>query len=460
MEVTPIYKGCGSREDMNNYRPISVLPLLSKILEKHVHHSLYSYLTEKKFFYHLQSGFRRWHSTETALIRVVDQLLMDLDQNNVNGLIFIDYKKAFDFIQHNILIAKLKSLGINSREIAFFTNYLKNRTHVVEIEGYRSTPKTITNGVPQGSVLGPLLFIVFINDLPKAVKKSVVDIYADDTTISASAVLEFAHTAIQDQLQEDMNQVVRWSCDNKMILNASKTKTMLVTGKRLASKLTNVKLNIQVNGHKVEDLCLQKLLGLHIDKELNFTEHVDVMCKKMGQRIGILNKIKRHLLLNERKLYYNAMIKPIMMYRYTVWSSCSSENLERVYKLQKRAARVILDVDTGERSANLFKALNWFPLHDEIKIQRCCVIYNRVYGQSTQYMEQMLTRNADYDSRSNRHSKVSLVCPRYKRESEGGGSFGVIGSKLWNTIPADVRSNDSFHSFKKTLKKYFLEQYN
>ena len=187
---------------------------------------------------------------------------------------------------------------------------------------------------------------------------------------------------------------------------------MLVTGKRLASKFTNVKFNIQVNGDKVEEICVQKLFGLHIDKELNFTEHVDVICKKMGQRIGVWNKIKRHLPLNERKLYYNAMIKPIMMYGCTVWSSCSSENLERVYKLQKRAARVILDVDTRERSANLFKALNWLPLHDEIKIQRCCVIYNRVYGQSIQYMEQMLTRNANYGSRSNRHSKVSLVCPR------------------------------------------------
>ena len=141
-----------------------------------------------------------------------------------------------------------------------------------------------------------------------------------------------------------------------------------------------------------------------------------------------------------------------MMYGCTVWSWCSSENLERVYKLQKQAERVILDVDIRERSANLFKALNWLPLHDEIKIQRCCVIHNRVYGQWTQHMEQMLTRNADYGSRSNRHSKVSLVCPRYKRETEGGRSFCVIGSKLWNTISADITSNDSFHSFKKTLK--------
>ncbi len=215
VKVTPIYKGCGSKEDMNNYRPISVLSLLSKLMGKHVHHSLYSYLTEKKFLHQLQSGSRKWHSTQTALIRVVDQLLVDLDQNNVNGLIFIDYKKAFDLIDHNILIAKLKSLGINSREIAFFTSYLKNRTQVVDTEGHRSTLKTITNGVPQGSVLGSLLFIVFINDLPKAITRSVVDIYADDTTISVSAAWESAPTAIQDQLQEDMDEVVKWTYDIK-----------------------------------------------------------------------------------------------------------------------------------------------------------------------------------------------------------------------------------------------------
>lgn len=384
---------------------------------------------------------------------------MDLDQNNVNGLIF-DYKKAFDLIDHDFLIAKLKSLGINSREIAFFTSYLKNRTQVVDIEGHRSTPMTITNGVPQGSVLGPLLFIVFVNDLPKAVKKSVVDIYADDTTISASAVWESAPTAIQDQLQEDMDQVVKWTHDNKMVLNASKTKTMLVTGKRLASKFINSELKIQINGDNVEEVSTQKLLGLYIDKELNFTEHVDEICKKLGQRIGVLNKIKRHLPLKERKLYYNAMIKPIMIYGSTIWSICSSENFERVFKLQKRAARVILDVDTRERSAKLFKELSWLPLHDEIKIQRCCVIYSRVFGQSTQYMEQMLVRNVDIGSRSNRHSKLNLVCPRYKRETEGGKSFGVIGARLWNSIPADIRRNDSFYSFKRAIRKYFLEQYN
>ena len=156
----------------------------------------------------------------------------------------------------------MKSYGIKSKELAFFASYLKNRTQVVDIERQKSTPKTITNGVPQGSVLGPLLFIVFINDLPKVVTKSVVDIYAGDKTISASDAWESAPTSIQDQLQEDMDKVIQWTHVNKMILNSSKIKTMFVTGKRLANKFTNPELNIQVYGDKVEEVNSQELLGV------------------------------------------------------------------------------------------------------------------------------------------------------------------------------------------------------
>ena len=132
---------------------------------------------------------------------------------------------------------------------------------------------------------------------------------------------------------------------------------------------------------------------------------------------------------------------------------------KRLYKLQKRAARVILDVDTKERRAKLFKQLNWLPLYDEIQIQKCCIIHNRVLRQSTQYMIQILIRNVDYSSRSNRLSKANLVCPRYERETEGGKSFGVTGARLWNSIPVDIWSNDYFYSFKRALRNYVLEQY-
>ena len=188
-KVTPIYKGQGCKDDKNNYRPISVLPLLSKIFEKHVHQALYSYMRNENLLYTLQSSFRRSYSTETALIRLTDQLLSDMDKDQVSGLVFVDYKKAFDFIDHDIVLSKLEAYGVTSKELMLLASYLKGTRSSVAIGGVQSEYRLITHGVPQGSVLGPLLFIIFVNDLPNSVSQSTVDIYADDTTLSTSVVV-------------------------------------------------------------------------------------------------------------------------------------------------------------------------------------------------------------------------------------------------------------------------------
>ena len=160
-KVIPIYKGKGSRDDMSNYRPISVLPLLSKMFEKHIHSALCSLLKENNLLYKLQSGFRRNHSTETALVRMIDQLLLNLEDDHISGLLFIDYKKAFDLVDHGILLTKLKSYNVEPKELKLFRNYLKDRHQYVKLGQYKSDTKTITHGVPQGSILGPLLFLFF-----------------------------------------------------------------------------------------------------------------------------------------------------------------------------------------------------------------------------------------------------------------------------------------------------------
>ena len=145
------------------------------------------------------------------------------------------------------------------------------------------------------------------------------------------------------------------------------------------------------------------------------------------------------------------MIKPVMMYGCTIWGSCSCENAERVYKLQKRAARVILDVNTMERSAKLFKKLNWLPVHYNIKIQKCSVIYRRIVRECPGYMEQLLIRNVDLGNKSNRHSHINLVCPRYQRERESGRTFRLTGTRLWNNIPVEVKKKKFIGSFKCAL---------
>ena len=181
-------------------------------------------MRNNNLMYILQSGFRRSYSTETRLIRLTDQLLSDMDKDQVSGLVFVDYKKALNSIDHDILLSKLEAYGIISRELMLLTNYLKGRRSSVVINGVQSEYRQITRGAPQGSVLGPLLFIIFVNDLPNSVSQSIVDIYADDTTLSTSAVVSDL-PAIQQRLQDDINKIADWTSDKKMVLNASKTKS-------------------------------------------------------------------------------------------------------------------------------------------------------------------------------------------------------------------------------------------
>ena len=356
--VTPIYKGKGCKSEISNFRPISVLPVLSKVFERHIATSLRSHLKENNLLYGLQSGFRKSFSTETALIRLLDQLLFDLDENRVSALVFVDYRKAFDLIDHSILIKKLYSYGIRGQFLELFESYFSDRSQRVNVGGVKSAIRHIDYGVPQGSILGPLLFTVFTNDLPGQIERSVVDMYADDTTLSHAHDYSNAPQSIVVELQKDITSLTNWSRFNHLVMNEEKTKTMLVTGRRLQKKLDTFDIHLSMNGKNLEQVSSFKLLGLTLDDELSFDVHVEKLCTKLSQRIAVLSKIKRCLPHRERIIYYNAMIKPVILYGSTVWTVTSKENLNRVLKLQKRAARVILDMDTSARSVDMLKQLD------------------------------------------------------------------------------------------------------
>lgn len=182
--------------------------------------------------------------------------------------------------------------------------------------------------------------------------------------------------------------------------------------------------------------------------------------KKVSQRIAVLKKIKRNLPLAERKLYFNALIKPIMLYGSCAWCTASEENVNRVSKLQKRAARVILDADIGERSEMLLRRLDWLPLKEELNLKRTSLIFRRIKDENNcpSYITELLTRNSDRHTRTSRYGKYNLVCPSYNRETEGGRTFQANGAKLWNSIPLDIRKKDSIGSFKSSVRKYFLSK--
>ena len=231
-KVTPLLKS-GANGNACNYRPISVLPILSKIIERHMHDALYIFLNSNNLISFPRSGFRKGHSTETALIKIIDNLLFNLDEEKVSGMIHVDYQKAFDMVDHNILLEKLVAYGFENRELQWCLSYLSQRKQVIQIGN-----KVLRDGVPQGSILGPLLFLIFINDLPLHVP-SETDLFADDTTIIESA--DYRNVSeLSSSLNKSINEIELWAKANKLPSNEENTKLLMITGKRLASKLKSL----------------------------------------------------------------------------------------------------------------------------------------------------------------------------------------------------------------------------
>ncbi len=240
--MTPLYKS-GAKDEVNNYRPISILPTLSKLIEKVVNIHLNEFVAKYNLLHKSQSGFRCNHSTESALLLMIEKWLNGLNDGNMVGCVMVDFRKAFDMVDHDILLKKLLCYKFSDTSIRWFESYLKHRQQVTVINGAKSSDLPVTCGVPQGSILGPTLFLLFINDLPTVISSCVTgtDLYADDTTIYD---IQSDKNTLEINLQTALNELKVWCETNGMLLNTSKTKVMLISTRQrratLASNLINL----------------------------------------------------------------------------------------------------------------------------------------------------------------------------------------------------------------------------
>ncbi|CAB3992598.1 Hypothetical predicted protein [Paramuricea clavata] len=275
-----------------------------------------SYLAENRLLYHLQSAFREGHSTDSALINLTDKILFNLDHDEVTGMVFVDFRKAFDVIDHKILLKKLELYRVTDVALTWFKSYLCDRYQFVSLEGKSSECLPLTKGVPHGSVLGPVLFLLFVNDLPLHLQYSSVDMFADDTTMSACAhYLDIS--SMNDGLNSDLHALNEWSLQNKMFINARKTNSMLVTGKRIPKKLDSQNdpcLQLKIDGVDVSGVASKKLLGITLDSKMSYETHVEELAKKISKRLGLLKHISPYLKQHQRETFYTCVIKPTLMY--------------------------------------------------------------------------------------------------------------------------------------------------
>ena len=451
--VTPIFKE-GDKQDTSNYRPISVLPLCMKVFERIVHNQFHTHITTNNLLNPNQSGFRPKHSTTTALIDVTDYLYNQSQNGLITGAIFLDLKKAFDTVNPVILQEKLRAIGVHGTELQWFDNYFTNRTQVVSANGAVSTTQPISCGVPQGSILGPLLFTLYVNDLSSVAVHSKVVLYADDTAIFVSGKnIE----DIQGKLSSDLERISAWLYANKLTLNANKTKTMLFgTNQRLAR--LDTELSVTAGDIELEQVPCFKYLGLHFDPVLNWKQHTEFISKKISQRIGVLKRTRNCLTTDTANLLYKSLILPIISYGDTVWSKGVKANLVRLQRLQNRAGRVVLRCDTRTHIVDIHSQLKWPLCQVSINLHKCLLVGKCLYGAVPQYLQGIFQRVDSVHNHGTRRADAGLFVPR-ANSTAAKNMFAYEGAVLYNGLPMVLKSADNFIDFKRNCNSHFKNMY-
>ena len=397
-KVTPIYKS-GSKTDCGNYRPISVISAVAKILEKIIHDQLFDFLKQNSILANQQSGFRPLHSTETTLLHSVNQCLVNMDKGLINGFLFLDLKKAFDTVDHNILISKLEKYGIRGTALHLFRCYLSERKQICKLQNTMSEVVNLTCGVPQGSNLGPLLFLLYINDLPNCLEETQASMFADDTNLSCHGK---SSSEVESMINTDLENVHKWLIANKLTLNEEKTECMLVGSRqRLQQSLNNSE--IVIGNHIIQQVSNKKVLGVIIDEQLKWKEHNDAQCKKISQSIALLRRAKQFVNQDTLLNMFNALVLPHFTYCSNVWSDGSCSHIEKLKKLQKRAARVITGSTYEIRSTEIFEKLGWERIEIILKKREHIMTFKALRGDTPRYLSDLFvpSHNDMYQLRSN-----------------------------------------------------------
>ena len=302
--VLPLHKS-GDTSCLSNYRPISVLPIVSKILERAVHFQLSQFISDHNLLHPNQSGFRPLHSTTTALAKLVNLWSKNIDDGKLSGAAFIDLRKAFDTVNHELLLKKLSSLGCSNNSVKWFQSYLSDRSQRVFFKGASSSALNVCTGVPQGSILGPLLFSIYVNDMPGSVTDGVIDMYADDTTLTVSGndVRE-----VEEKLSNGVTKVMEWIIANRLVVNLDKTAVMLI-GSRAKLNCAG-DFNVTVCGNVLKRVKVAKCLGLLIDEELNWKDQVEKVTKTVQSKLCMLRRVRPYVPTHSLVLLYNSFVQP------------------------------------------------------------------------------------------------------------------------------------------------------
>ena len=436
-KVTPIPKA-GSSNDVGNLRPVSLLPLMSKLFEKIAHNRIYDYCERNDILDQRQGGFRPKHSTCRTTAFFINDIYTAMNNNEILIATYIDAMKAFDTVNHKILLKKAGKYGITGQVLAWLSNYLSERYQCTLANNIISDRQLITCGVPQGSVCGPLLFLIYINDLSGILKSCKVSLYADDT------VIYLAHKDIQDALvllQNDLNLLIEWCTDNKVTINSKKTKYCIYGMRSNVKHSKSQDTELSLNNNRLDRVSSYKYLGFILDEHLNFNKHVLEMCNLVNHKLYLLSRIRKYLTTEACITIFKTMVLSVIEYGDTIYSGTSLRNLDKIDKLFHRGLRICIVTEIA---------------HNKNDLQRECRISSLTKRRDLHLLLFMHKQNENgnllktSDIATRLHS--APVFWQYKPDNEKVRQNRLYrGANLWNGLPANIR-NMNFNDFKNRIR--------
>ena len=444
----------GTRTDPKNYRPISLLPLLSKTFEKVIHLQTAAFLDSNKILFANQSGFRPKHSTESCLTHLCDRIIEGCDSGCHTGMILIDLQKAFDTINHDILLDKMQFMKFSKETISWFKSYLSNRKFFVNVENTFSESANLKCSVPQGSILGPLLFLLYINDLPQAIADCDIRLYADDTCIS------FKHInikTIEDTLNKDFNSLCDWFVDNKLSIHfgEDKTKTILFSPKNLRKSAENI--IIKRNEIALKQFSTVEYLGCLLDSILSGEEMALKVLKKVNGRLRYLYRQGKYLNSRLRRMLCNALIQPHFDYACSAWYPNLTKGMkDKLQIAQNKCIRFCLFLGNREGIRyNHLKKINWLPVSERVKQFIAVSVYKFFNNLAPSYMKDIFTK-AENSRRTRYTDEFKINIPRRKHEY-GKNCLSYLGATIWNSLDKYIKQFKSCNGFKHKVKDKFFK---
>ena len=399
--VIPVHKK-SDKNTLKNYRPISLLPLMGKLFEKCIFDSMYSYFEDNNLFNSCQSGFRRQDSCISQLLAITHEISSNFDANPSleTRAAFLDLSKAFDKVWHEGLLYKLKSYGIEGPLLSVIKDFLANRYQRVVLNGQTSSWKSILAGVPQGSILGPLFFLIFINDLSDGIKSS-IKIFADDTSLFSAMTDGISQS---HKLNTDLCKIAEWACQWKMSFNPDPTKQAVEV--RFSTKNIKENLpNLLFNGSNVSTVDFQKHLGLTLDNKLDFRHHLKEKITKANKGIGLISRLRQFLPRSSLLCIYKSFIRPHLDYGDIIYDRPSNKNFtNKIESVQYCAALAITGAIRGTSRAKLYEELGIEELSKRRLSRRLCFFYKIINGLTPPYLAEFLPSNhtTTYELRTRR----------------------------------------------------------